>query len=374
MKHCQCCLRMLLAMTLVMVGFVGNPCVAQTPPPKTDVPPVDKPIKPPQSSNEDPCHGPYVKKLLAQDKEAKEAEIDQRILRDFFNDTGQTLESAHRAEQKRLSEERLAAYKQCLRDHKRPSIMCTVMSQRDPEGCQELVAKEDRATCFQLLTIGNAGADEDPKLCEIVEHSEVKAVCRFIATRQFDCQGLTVPEYRAVCQAVSDGLAGKSLPEGLGDAEKTGLYWLLAIIQGNAELCQQVPDGKEADGCRAAVARDSSVCPGIRPTVEFLDHDFSCRDVLMYQKLHKRAQGSELVLELGTPFRGTGNCTTTLHLKAQEKPVLRKLEPVVLGAEKTWQELRYRLVGETLHHVVVECTWDPVSSRYVLESKEQNDW
>lgn len=363
----------LIALVCVGLLALAAPGLAQTPP--AGLPDqAAKPVKPPESTNDDPCHGPYVKKLIARDREAKEAEIDQRKVRDFFNDVGQTLESARRAEEKQLAADRLAVYKKCLADRQRPSMLCTVMSRRNAQLCSELIAKEDRTACFQLLTIGNAGAARDPKLCEVLEHNEILAICRFVATRQFECSGLTVPEYQAVCNAMADGLEGKTLPSGLGPAEKTGLFWLLAMIENKAGLCEEIPDPREADGCRAAVARDPASCPKVRPTIEFLDNDYSCRDVLMYQKLHKRAQGSQLVLLLGTPFRGNASCTVKLHIKAQGQPLFRNLAPVVLGAERVWHELHYRLGDETLHHVDVNCDWDPASSRYVLESDRQNDW
>ena len=332
------------------------------------------PPRPPTSSRDDPCHGPYNRRLFKKDKDNRAREQAERDVREFFNRAGQMVETARQQELEGLRESRRRRFIECLKENRRPSILCTVMASRNAQLCGELVAEQDRETCSLLLTLARAGRKESTRTCSLLTNETVRKLCGFLATRRFDCAGLGSPDLEPACVAIEALLAGQEAPAGLDEFARTAVYWLVPMINGEEALCDRIPSGPEAAGCRAAVTGNAGVCPAVRPTLEHLDGDYSCREMVLYRAVHSTSHGKELVLQVGSSYPGRAECVVRLHLTARGERLVRKLAEVTFGPEDSWRELRHLVVGEEAGRAEVDCRWDPDSSRFVVPGEDQGSW
>jgi len=334
-----------------------------------------KPVpRPPVSSRDDPCHGPYNKRLFRKDKENRARERAEKDVREFFNRVGQVVETSRKQELEGVRESKRRRFVECLKENRRPSILCTVMASRDAGLCGELVAEQDRETCSLLLSLARAGRKESTRPCSLLTNETVRKLCGFLATRRFDCAALGSPELEPACVAIEALLGAGEPPAGLDDFARTAVYWLVPMITGEKALCDRVPSAREADGCRAAVTGNAGVCPAVRPTLEHLDGDYSCREMILYRAVHSTSYGKELVLQVGSSFPGRAECVVRLHLTYRGQRLVRKLADVTFEPEKSWVELRHQVVGEEVGRAEVECNWEPQSSRFVVPGEDQANW
>lgn len=330
--------------------------------------------RPPASSWDDPCHGPYNQRLFQKDKDNRAREKAEKEVREFFNRTGQMVEAARRQELAGRRESMRQRFVECLKGKRRPSILCTVMAARNADQCGELVAEQDRDTCFLLLTMARAGRTESTQSCSLITDETVRKLCGFVATRRFTCAALESPDLERVCAAVEALLAGREAPAGLDDFARTAVYWLLPMINGEEGLCDRIPSLPEAAGCKAAVASDAGVCPTVRPTLEFLDNDYSCREMVLYRAVHKTPYGKELVLQLGSSYPGTAQCDVRVHFTGGGRRFVRELGAVTFDAQHSWREFRHLEAGAEPGRAEVDCVWEPESSRFVVPGEDQADW
>jgi len=312
--------------------------------------------------------------LFEKDKNNRAREQAEKEVREFFNRTGQTLEAASRQELVARRESMRQQFAQCLKEQRRPSILCTVMAAGNADLCGELVAEQDRETCFSLLTLARAGRTQKSRPCAELADETVRKLCGFLATRRFDCAALGSPDLEPVCGAIEALLADREAPAGLDDFALTAVYWLVPMINGEQSLCDRIPSRPEAAGCRAAVSGDASVCARARPTLEHLDRDYSCRRMVLYRAVHKTAYGKELVLRVGSSYPGRAECVVRVHLTGRGQRLVRKLGEATFDATDSWREYRLHVSGEEIGRAEVDCRWDAESSRFVVPGEDQSTW
>jgi len=324
------------------------------------------------------CHGPrYYNKYASRKRTALELVERQKArleVERFSVQVGARLHEAMEKERERTYARLLEEYGSCLKEKLRPSLLCTALVSGREEICREFSGPEEQEPCLQLVNVVSAIRTSDTARCARLESADVKQVCEFAVNRSFSCGEISEGPIRSVCGALAGALEGKEVPPGLDDGARAPLHWLLALLKSDPSLCGEVASVGEAAACRAAVTGLLSDCPPVRHTIEHIDNDYSCRNVIAYEKLHETEFGTELVLAVASPYVGTGRCAIKVQRQVGEGVVVQTLETAAVGGKAGWREVR-RFPGRgRVVKVEAACTWDPETSRFVLDDQKARVW
>jgi hypothetical protein len=328
------------------------------------------------------CHGPMYYQLKAADRQQRENEAALSEVEAFVTGVGPRLEAVRRAEQERLSQQLAAPYVNCLKATRRPSIFCTTLAARDVSLCQEVPLVAQKETCLLVVPAAAAYDSGEPSHCDVMTEADNRAFCRFMATRQFDCAQMVSPFLAAACpviKALAAGDTAASQPPA-DPVAASFLAWLVAIVGKDPAACAVIPFPAYRDGCRSLVLKDAAQCPPVRPMVEHVDRDYSCRNVLAYKAAHPTSDGGEMVVSLANPYNGVATCTVDVERvragkgEKESTPEVVTAGPVTLDGKGSWADLTVKLETADPVSVTPRCTWDPKTSRFDLKAEDANDW
>jgi len=182
----------------------------------------------------------------------------------------------------------------------------------------------------------------------------------------FACGELPDGPPRAVCEAVAAGSDGAKL-EG---AARDPVAWVAALRHQDAGRCDAISQEEERVACRAAANGDISACPLSRPTIEQLDRDYSCRDVLLDSREHATGSGWEVAFTLGASFHGKAECDVLFRQVLGGRERVEKVLTVDVAGPIYWKDFHHQTGPFRVHKVQVKCRWDPETSRSEVKSVE----
>lgn len=325
------------------------------------------------------CHGPLYYKLMNQDKEQRKVESARDEVARFANANGEKLVKARYAQAAALMAQRKEEWLACLKQTRRPSVLCQAVVLGDEKRCMTLVSPERREPCLLLARVSAAVVGGRPELCAAVAEGPERKLCEFASGGQWACDQLPDGPPARVCAAVAGGAPGGVLPAGLSPEEQAAAAWLRAIVTRDSTTCNLLPDDGEKGACRAAAARHENVCPPARETIEHLDEDYSCRNLVLSWRAHALTAGTEVVVLLGGDFPGKAACEVKARMAAGgtgaegTAPRDRTIGSVFPGKGLDFTEIRARLEGP-VEAVEAVCRWDLVSSRFILKESDAGVW
>jgi len=314
-------------------------------------------------------------KLQEQGKEQIARDEAQLELQLFHQRVGKRLHKVYDRERTSLLSAQKKRFELCLREKRRPSLLCTAMAARDDALCAELLQDAQRKTCLKVVPAANALAATDVGECSKLPVPDLRELCGFVVSGEFHCGRLSTGDLIAACEAAAAIHAGKSLKASdMPPGQRAVFSWLMAILKHDVAWCDVNPFSAYRGACHALVTRDASACPLVRPTVEHFDKDYSCRDVVAYQAIHNVSEGTELFAILAAAFPGQAKCTLKVHLLVAGKAETREIGKVQVDQEH-WKEFRHRMEkNELVDRLEVSCTWDPKSSRFWVRADSTDDW
>lgn len=325
-----------------------------------------------------PCHGPryyekYQKlKVAARDKIARQkAQVE---IERFGTQVGSMLHGAMEMERQVSYERLLREYRECLVRSRKPSLLCTAMAEARTDLCKEFSGPAEQVPCLQLVGMVAAIRLGDSGRCALLEVADIQRVCEFAVAREFKCDLLAKGPVRTVCDLIASDLDGAPVPGDLAEELRSPVFWLLALLRKEPGLCKRIGDAGEEAACVAALTGDTGGCPPVRHTIEHVDNDYSCRHVVAYEQLHTTGYGFEVVVGLAAPYAGTADCVVTLKRLHGKDVITQKLDTVAVGGGAGWTELRRQFGPGRMLGLSTECTWDPETSRFVLDEKTSRVW
>lgn len=348
------------------------------------------------ASGQPDCHGPLYYKLKNQDKVRREQEAARTEVERFVDSVGEKLVAANLARGKELVAQRKGEWLTCLAGTRRPSVLCQAVVRGDEKHCRFLAAPEMREPCLLLARVAAAAQARSTEACAALGDAPERRLCEFAAGAAPACEG--VPERspaRQVCRALEthQHLAGDGP---LSPDAVAAVAWVRALKARDASECGVMTDSGERGSCRAAALRDEGACPLDRPTIEHVDDDYSCRNLVLSFGSHATAAGTEVVVRLGGDFPGSADCQVKARLVAPAPgtvgagtpgagsvsgampsaagvPVERTLGAVRPERGLDLTEIRGVVEGP-VEAVTASCRWEPESSRFILEESKAGVW
>jgi hypothetical protein len=316
------------------------------------------------------CHREMFYKLQEQGKTQIAAEQARFELTRFHQDVGGRLQEAASKERTRQLEAQREEFRRCLKEKRRPSLLCTAMATRDETLCPELLSAADRETCALVIPAATAWAAAGEKRCGELKTPDVRRLCEFAESGRFECDRITSEPLQAACNVAlvqKGAAAGLSL---LPEEHRAAVSWVLAVQTRESSWCEANPYADHVQPCKALVAGDTAPCPPTRATVEPVDRDWSCRNPLIYQAVHPVAGGSEAVAVLASSYPGRADCVVTLELRAQGQRLQREMGRTSLDEKHESMEFRTLVGAEEVVAIAASCNWDPATSKFLVKEGE----
>lgn len=314
------------------------------------------------------CHGPLYYKLKNQDKEQRTSEAARAEVDRFVDSAGGKLVAANLAEGTALLAQRKGEWLDCLARTRRPSVLCLAVVRADEKLCSALSAPERREPCLMLSRVATAVKAGRAELCAAMGEVPERRLCELAAGGGGSCDGLPEGAASRVCRAVAAKAGGKA--SGLSPEEAVAVAWVRALSAREAAGCDAIPESRERGVCRAAAAGSEEACPLDRPTIEHVDGDYSCRNLVLSHRVHSSAAGTELVVRLGGDFPGKADCQVKARLAGSKERIVGSVHPD-RGLDLT--EIR-ALVEGPVEGVEATCRWDLESSRFIPKESEAGVW
>lgn len=324
--------------------------------------------KAPPVATDESCHGPLYYKLKAQAQEHRMAEAARAEVFAFVERVAPVLFEAQRAEIESVMATKHEEYVACVAGTKKPSPLCVAMASGVEKPCMLLTNPDEQAPCLQLARFAAAIKAKDASDCARIETPDIRRVCEFVATDNFTCGELGEGPAADVCGILAGGDTAKLAD--LPDEVKGPVHWLLALTRKENSWCAKLGSPEESEACVAAVAGNDKMCRPVRPLVEHIDNDYSCRKILGRQSVRRGPAGNELTMLLVSPYKGEASCALRLRLAASDgKEIVQKLTPLAIPGSGFFTELSHPMGDHTLVEMISDCTWDSESSRIDLRRK-----
>jgi hypothetical protein len=337
------------------------------------------------ASGQPDCHGPLYYKLKNQDKVRREQEAARTEVERFVDSVGEKLVAANLARGKELVAQRKGEWLTCLAGTRRPSVLCQAVVRGDEKHCRFLAAPEMREPCLLLARVAAAAQARSTEACAALGDAPERRLCEYAAGAAPACEGLPAGPAVRVCQALNAGAgdgagtgdragAGRGLAAGLSPEEAAAVGWVRALSTRDAGGCDLIAEAGERGICRAAASRSEEACPLDRPTIEHVDDDYSCRNLVLSFGSHATAAGTEVVVRLGGDFPGSADCQVKARLVAPAPGTVER----TLGAVRPERGLDLTeirgVVEGPVEAVTASCRWEPESSRFILEESKAGVW
>jgi len=325
---------------------------------------VGQEVEKPKKAEKD-CHGPLYYKQRQQDKEQRQAEEARVEVAAFVERIAPTLFAAQRAEIESIMAARQKDYLACVASTKKPSPLCVAMASGNARPCQLLGNADERGPCLQLSMFAAALKKKDASPCAGIDVPDIRRVCEFVASGNYTCGELGEGPAASVCTMLAGGDTTKldELP-----AEVKGpLHWLLALTRKQISWCEKLASVEEVEACGAAVSGREEMCRPVRPMVEHLDNDYSCRKILGRHSVRPGGDGKVLNMLFVSPYKGKASCELAVRLSTPDgKEVTQKLGVLAIPGSGHFVEKSHPIGSHRLLEVISGCTWDPESSRIDL--------
>jgi len=361
-----------MATALMLLAIVPGIAAAQAPQPAAPQIPSAQTAAP----QDETCHGPRYFQIKAEAQEQRERELARAEMERFIAPMGHKIDEGLRLERQRIITEMADRFHPCLKMKRHPSFFCTALGKRDPDLCRDIPFESHKDTCMLVVPAANSFDSGDPAQCDLIKPADDRTFCKFLAAKEFACEQMVAPALVLACPLIKAVVAGQA-PAAKPPEEQVAasyLAWLMAIATKTEPPCAMLPLAEFRGPCMALVSRDPSVCPDVRPTVEHVDLDWSCRNVLAYKAVHDVTGGQEIVVGLGNAYNGNAKCTVDLTLSRNSVVEHVSLGPVEIPLHGTWAELRHSFGAAAIVDVQPKCEWDRETSRYLMPGEDINGW
>ena len=312
------------------------------------------------------CHGPLYYKMKNEAEKQRAAEEDRKEATALMEKWGEFL---WKVENKRIPEEKKAQfrrYERCLKRKGHPSLLCTALGKHDSSLCRGVIREAEKHTCNLILGVDGALRKKDISVCDELATGDMRSVCRFVISGEFHCETLSDSPIRVPCETMKVAFDTGTIPTSMDHEASSAAAWMMALLKDDDSFCKRIPTGKEAEACKALVNNTTEVCEKVRPLVEPIDNDYSCRNIVLDVRTHKLGDRTEVIALLGSTYKGNGTCIIKLHLKNNGKPMVRVVETLNMEIGKHFKR-RFVLEKEEFVSIRGDCTWDPETSMYYLE-------
>lgn len=309
------------------------------------------------------CHGPLYYKLKKDDELKKQLDSNRQEFTKFTYEVQEILVRKQNEERGQLMAEKLAYTKRCAAAKEQPSFLCAAYSKRSLETCFLLPDGLDAIFCRVMLGLdlgkeaafppAAPGAAKDARVQ--TDDLAVSMLLEGAGTGKLACPDQLPAELDTMCRQAA------AVVEKGGDAAAAPQVqllagWVMALYKRDSQLCRKIPKPEHAEFCAAYIDKDLTLCRTKRPLLDYVDQDWSCRSTLLATRLYPIKNGSEVVLTLGSPYEGTGDCTISMVVEYGGTQNRRDVKTLQLKSGDV-TEVRIPLAGEKFLRAEPNCKW-----------------
>lgn len=320
-------------------------------------------IQPVGPDGQPDCHGPLYYKLKKDEETRRKLDSSRAELKKFTYEVQEILVREQEKERKQLMEQKLAYTKRCEAAKEQPSLLCSAYAKRSLDACLVISHGPDSMLCRVALGLdlgieaaiprSPEGTKMDPRV--LTETLIVRALLDAAGSGRLVCPDGLVGDPKRFCAEAEAVVAGADFAKGSPEA-RTIAAWVQALHRRDSGLCSLIPMPEHAEFCAAYLDKDLSRCKPRRPLVDYVDQDWSCRSILLSTRLYPVDGGSEVVLTLGSPYDGTGDCTVGVVVEYGGTQNRRDVKTLQLNPGDV-TDLRVRFAGERFLRAEPKCTW-----------------
>ncbi len=318
------------------------------------------------ATGEPDCHGPLYYKMKKDDTDNKKRDSDRNEIFRFTFEMQDILVKKQNEERALLMAEKAKYSKRCEQAKQQPSLLCSGYSKRSLQSCMLLPDGFDAILCRVALGLDLGAEAAFPKSAEgsqpnaafRTDDMAVSMLLEGAGTGRLECPKGLPAELEKICReaaaAVDAGAVAGASPEATLLAA-----WVMALSKRDSALCRAIPKPEHAEFCAAYLNKDLTACTMRRPLLDYVDQDWSCRSTILSTRLHPISLGSEVVLTLGSPYFGTGECTVSMVVEYGGTQNRRDVQTLTLKSQEV-KEVRIQLAGEKFLRAESNCEWsDP---------------